>query len=318
MSAKTFLLFFRPVQRLPLSFHYRCGKVVSWVASKVLRYRWDVVTVNLSRSFPQLDYRGIASLRKGFYDHLGELFAEAMWFGGNDSNPSRIRREGVAKVLNVPLLTTALDRGDVMLLCSHFGNWELTSGLLEAMRGEDGTLPVGPDKPKVVYKRLRSGFWDDFLRANRTAPLPPAYDGYLESSRILRYALSHRGEKNLYIFPVDQYPYRGAAYCTVPSFMNQETRFMSGAAALSRRMGMAVLYMSFDRVGRGRYEVTFKEVCPDASLFEVEDIVRIYASMLEEDIRRNPLNYLWSHRRWKVPDTRQVERYVYPPDRKNK
>ncbi len=257
--------------------------------------------MNLSRCFPELDYKQVRALRKDFYKHFGELFAEAMWFGGTDRDPAKIRKTGIAKVTNAPMLTGALSRGDVMLLCSHFGNWELTSGLLEAMRGEDGTLPVTPDKPKVVYKRLRSPFWDDFLRENRTAPLPPDYGGYLESSQILRYALSHRGERNLYIFPVDQYPYRGAAYCTVPSFMNQETRFMTGAAALSRKLHMSVLYMSFDRKERGHYEVTFREVCEDASKMGTEDIVRVYAGMLEEDIRRNPFNYLWSHRRWKKP-----------------
>jgi KDO2-lipid IV(A) lauroyltransferase len=74
---------------------------------------------------------------------------------------------------------------------------------------------------------------------------------------------------------------------------------MTGGAAIARKFGFSVLYMSTDILSRGHYSVTFKEICRDASSMSVEEIMDTYYKMLEEDIDRQPWNYLWTHKRWK-------------------
>lgn len=74
--------FLRLLSWLPLRMHYALGRIVSFLAEKVLRYRVHDVTVNLSRSFPELKYKELKSLRHRFYRHFGEVIAETVWFGG--------------------------------------------------------------------------------------------------------------------------------------------------------------------------------------------------------------------------------------------
>ncbi|MBR5273646.1 MAG: hypothetical protein IKU33_00210, partial [Bacteroidales bacterium] len=71
------------LSKLPLRFHYLMADVMAWLLRKVLRYRYSTVMINLSRSFPDRKYKEIDAMVKDFYRHLGEIFAEAIWFGGS-------------------------------------------------------------------------------------------------------------------------------------------------------------------------------------------------------------------------------------------
>ena len=44
---------------LPLKFHYFLADIFAWMIKKMLKYRTDVIYVNLARSFPQLKYHGV-------------------------------------------------------------------------------------------------------------------------------------------------------------------------------------------------------------------------------------------------------------------
>ena len=82
-------------------------------------------------------------------------------------------------------------------------------------------------------------------------------------------------------------------------FLNQPTLAMTGGAALASRFGMPVLYLGMNRTGAGKYEMSFTEICPDASLMSAEEIMVGFYRLLEEDVLKDPANYLWSHNRWK-------------------
>ncbi len=293
---KIFQTLFLPVQKLPLGFHYAFGKVVSWLAGSVMQYRKDVVTINLARSFPEMKRKEIKAHVKGFYNHLGELVAEALWFGGSKGSPGRLAASGICRYDNPELICDLYERTpSVMVLNSHFGNWELMGGFLEYV-GKD--VPFGKDDVAVVYKQLASSFWDEFLASNRCAPIEN-FQGYVESREVLRYAVKNRGKKKVYVFSTDQYPYRYASKHEISSFMHQKTVAMTGGAALASKMGMSVVYMGMRRESKGHYRVRLRTVCEDASLMTPEEIMEKYYGFLEEDVNAQPDNYLWSHNRWK-------------------
>ncbi len=300
-TLRIFYLFFRPLQKLPLGFHYFWGKVFAWVARDVIRYRRDVILTNLSRSFPEKKYGEIEQLTGEFYDHLGEVFAEAMWFGGCFRNGEKLHRQQLCRITNPEVLISAYENSpSIMVMDSHFGNWELIGGLYRYFYGiapEKQTIPE--EAACVVYKKLSSPFWEKFFSVNRTAVMKDDFEGYVESRNVLRWAVEHKSEKKMYIFPTDQFPYKGTIRHEIPSFMGQKTMAMEGGTALARKFRMAVLYMSFDRVEKGKYEVNFREICPDASQVTTQEILEKFYAFLEEDVRRNPANYLWSHKRWK-------------------
>ena len=73
------------LSKLPLKFHYFMGDIFAWLARVVIRYRYDVVMINLSRSFPDKKYKQLQTLAKEFYKHFGEILAEAIWFSGSNA-----------------------------------------------------------------------------------------------------------------------------------------------------------------------------------------------------------------------------------------
>ena len=297
LGVKVFRTAILPVQKLPLGFHYAWGRFFAWLASSILRYRRDVVMVNISRSFPGLKWKEVRDMAKDFYRHFGDILAEAVWFGGCRGNAARLRRSGLCRVINPEVLDSAFDKGkSVMVLCSHQGNWELLGGIFEFL--EDRTR-ICVDDIVVVYKSLSSRFWDQFIRGNRLSVVHDGFEGYVESHDILRKAVSERRNGKVYVFPTDQFPYSGATRHDVGLFLNQPTLAMTGGAALASRFGMPVLYLGMNRTGAGKYEMSFTEICPDASLMSAEEIMVGFYRLLEEDVLKDPANYLWSHNRWK-------------------
>lgn len=293
---KIFRFLLLPVQKLPLGFHYAFGGALSWFAASVMSYRKDVVTINIARSFPEMKSRQIREQVRAFYRHLGELVAEALWFGGCKGASGRLAASGICRYDNPELIAGLYEKSpSVMILNSHFGNWELMGGFLEYVGRE---MPFGKDDVVVVYKRLASRFWDEFLADNRCSPLDD-FHGYVESRDVLRHAVKNRGKKKIYVFSTDQYPYRYATKHEIPSFMHQKTMVMTGGAALASKMGMSVVYMGMYRESKGHYRVRLRTVCEDASAMNPEEIMEKYYGFLEEDIVRQPDNYLWSHNRWK-------------------
>lgn len=293
--------FLRLNGRLPLGWHYFWGDVAAWLLRVVLRYRSHVVDTNLARSFPAMDYAAIGETRRRFYRHFGEILAETLWLAGcrGERGIARFRRAGLIETPDPEPLNRFRDAGrPVMVLASHTGNWELLGTLLYTARTRPYT--VQPGDIAVVYKRLSSRLWDDLLRENRcTLVAHTDFDGYVESRQMPRFALSRRGEPLVYLFPADQAPYAGTSRVDVGTFLHQETKAMTGGAALARKLGMAVVYLRFRSEARGRYTVGYVPVCEDASQMETEEILRRYFRLLEEDIAAQPFNYLWTHRRWK-------------------
>lgn len=74
---------------------------------------------------------------------------------------------------------------------------------------------------------------------------------------------------------------------------------MLGSIGIAHKMGMGVVYMKMNRVRRGHYDIEFIPICTDASQMDQIAILRKYFDLLEEEIKANPVNWLWSHNRWK-------------------
>jgi KDO2-lipid IV(A) lauroyltransferase len=291
------------VARLPLRFHLRCGRFFSWLLRDVFHYRRDVVMINLARSFPELKYKELKELYRKCYDHLGDIVAEAVWFGGckGESGRKRLQASYLADVENPEVFNELFKGGrSMMVLASHAGNWELLGGWFCYNHREDAPYAAGYKDIRVVYRRLKSRTWDRVIGDNRcNCLIGTDFHGYLEATEILRAAISSRHEQLVYVFPTDQYPYGIATKHNVGKFMNQDTLAMTGGAAIASKFGMSVSYLRWKVVERGKYSIEFVILCEDASAFTPEQIMEKYYAELEKDIREQPWNYLWTHKRWK-------------------
>lgn len=284
----------------PLKMHYFWGRCLSWFISGPMHYRRDVVMINLARSFPEKKYSELLKIADDFYKHFGDLFAETFWFAGSHDT-KRLRDSHICEMEHADVLNRLYnDCPGVIVLNSHLGNWELTGGILNYVYAPD-KVDFGEKNTTVVYKELSNSFWDKVFGDNRCAPIAKENKEtcYVESRKILRFVIAHRNEKWLYVFPTDQCPYKYASAHTVDNFMHQPTLTMTGGAALAHKFGFAVVYMAFKKKEDFGYKMSFREICPDASIFTPEDIMNKFYSYLEEDINAQPENYLWTHKRWK-------------------
>lgn len=285
------------VGSLPLKFHYCFAGFMAWVMRDVMRYRYDVVITNVARSFPEKKYKEVKQIADEFYRHLGEVFVEAIWFGASDYK--RLYDSGLVTVTNPDVFNDYfVNTPNTTVLYSHCGNWELLGGFLGYRTATGEKVQLEEEQIRVVYKALHNSFSDEFFKLNRVAALEKVGTSCeIESSDILRHAIKNRGNRSVYIYIADQYPYKSAY--EIGTFMNQPTMAMLGSAGVAHKLGHSVLYMKMKRVGRGRYEMTFVPIVRDASEMAPEDIMRKYFDILEEEIRETPSNWLWSHKRWK-------------------
>lgn len=282
---------------LPLWFHHMNAVWIGWLLEHVLRYRVDVVDDNLLHAFPQNSPQERLAIRHQFYQHFARIFTEAIWFGAC-TDPKRLSRQNIVQVLNADTFNEyhAKTNG-TMILCAHSGNWELVGGILEYGPQH---LSIDPEHVVVVYKKLSSAVFDAIMKENRCAPvLRYNFKGCLESGEVLRYALAHRNDKICYYFITDQHPYRNAAGFATVNFMNRECDTMTAAPILASKLSMSVLYLRMKEVSRGHYTHEYVPICVDASEMDPQQIMQTYYSLLEEDLKDQPYNYLWTHRRWK-------------------
>ena len=287
------------LSRLPLGLHYFWGDILSWTARKVLRYRYNTVLINLSRSFPDKKYKEIDRIARDFYRHLGEIFAEALWFAG--SSYKRLYRKGIVTVTNPEEVNDFfLNAPSMTVLSTHCGNWELMGGFLGYRTATGEKVVIREENINVVYKKLSSDISDEVFKRNRVAPLEKVgTECEVESSNILRHILKQKDKKMVYIYPTDQAPYWKAGKHPIGEFMHQQTNAMLGSTGVACKLSHSVMYMKMRRVKRGQYEMTLIPICRDASQMTPEQIMRKYYDLLQDEINETPHNWLWSHKRWK-------------------
>ena len=264
-----------------------------------MRYRHSTVMINLSRSFPDKKYKELDRIAKDFYTHLGEIFAETIWFGG--SSYERLRRNGIVVVTNPEVANEAfLSAPSMTVLSTHCGNWELLGGIVAYLDETGVEYPFTQDNVRVVYKKLSNETANEVFKRNRISPLAEGKEKCaIESSNILRYAISHKDEKKIYVYPADQAPYYRTGKHFIGDFMCQPTNAMQGSVGVACKLSHGVLYLKMKRVKRGLYEMSVIPICENASQSSPDKLIRKYYDLLEEEIRETPANWLWSHKRWK-------------------
>lgn len=277
------------------------ASILAWFLGDVLHYRQNVVYTNLARCFPEKSYGEINSISKQFYAHLARVFREMLWFGRcrGEKGRRRLHESHIVEITNPEQLNSLFAGApQMMILQTHAGNWELISGF----RQYSYTVPIEilPEQIGVAYAPLTSKFWDRFMAKNRTAPIADTpFDGYVDSAHILRYVLENRDKKKAYVFITDQSPYNHKVQAEHVQFMGLDTKTMTAAAGLAVKMDMSVVYMRYLEREDGGYSMTFVPIAEHAKGMNPVEIMKTYYKLLEEDLREQPWNYLWTHKRWK-------------------
>ncbi|MDD2345610.1 MAG: lysophospholipid acyltransferase family protein [Bacteroidales bacterium] len=280
---KIFRLFSKFILILPWSWCYRISDFFAFMLLYVVKYRREVAINNLSRSFPEKSQKEIKAILKQTYKNISDIFIEVM----KTEKMSKEDLKKRMKVENIELLNNLYDEGkSVIILAAHIGSWEWMGPRIQLDMKYDGYVAYKPLSNKHFDKymsMLRSHFFEDRMVYFKT---------------MLRFILTNKEELRTYIMPADQSPTKTEIGCWL-DFMNQETGFFTGSERIASKAKFAVVFLDNKRIKRGQYNVKLSLISKDASKEEEFAITKEYAKLLEENLKSQPDNWLWTHKRWK-------------------
>ena len=285
---------------LPMWVLYGLSDVLYVLIRYVVRYRVKVVRRNIGESFPEMSVAECRRTERRFYRHFADYFVETIKL--LHISDAKVRQ--MMEFVNVEEVDRSVAAGrSVAVYAGHYANWELLFGFehFALPEGSADSYAFKRSNVAMVYKKLNSPLWDEIFRECRLRLLGTDFENYIESAGILRHVVEHHGDGYFYMFDTDQRPYANAKAVMDVEFMGQPAQTMYAGAGVAHKYGLAVSYLSMTRKPSGKgYLCELKTICDDASKMEVQQIMDEFYRLLEADIRKDPGEYLWSHKRWKL------------------
>lgn len=280
---KLLFILFKAVSRLPLSLLYRGADFIFFLNYYLVGYRKKVVYENLRRSFPEKSEAELKQIQKKFFRNFSDYIVETAKQLTISETELRVRVQHI----NQKVFHDAKAEGkNVIFLAGHIFNWEWISALATV-------IPQEHCHP--VYRKVNNDFWNGQMENIRNR----FGNQSLEDKEVLRHILRHQNDGNsAYMFVADQSPTSHLVDEGL-EFLHQMTPVFVGYDKIATRMDLAFVYCDMKKVKRGYYQVNYDRIYPDGERFEPFEVVRKFHQRLEHTIRKNPDNYLWSHRKWK-------------------
>lgn len=248
---------------------------------KASGYRKKVVVTNLKNSFPEKSPAEIESICNQYYRYLCDLLLETLKTLRMSEKQTRER----LKFNNTPWLDKFYEeKRSIVIVMGHYGNWEWAGPIF--------TLTT-KFQLVVIYRPLRNTYFEKMMTGMRTrfgTRITPA-------DKTLRDMVAYRNEVTATAFIADQTASSQNAYWT--TFLNQETLAFSGPEKLSKKFKYPVVFMNVVRVKRGYYEVTPELLFENPENTSENEITDAFFERLEAELKKDPVPWLWSHKRWK-------------------
>ncbi len=280
--SNTGIYFLKLIAHLPFPVIYLISDIMFILIYYIFRYRKSVVQTNLKNSFPGKTEKEIKNITRKFYKHLSDITLETI-------KTSKVSEQAIKKrivIRNPEVINRFFENGQSVIgLTMHYNNWEWTCYMPFKLK----------HKLLAVYKPLHNTGFDNFMNENRSRFGAETVSHLRLLRRIIK---AKQNNEPVYIgLAGDQTPPEFHKLWMM--FMNQETLFYPGPAALARRFGFPVIFQKTIKIKRGYYEISYEVLVENPEEYTDNEIMKIYIGKMEEIINRQPEFYLWSHRRWK-------------------
>ena len=265
---------------LPMWILYGISDLARFLVYYVFGYRKSIVFQNLRNSFPEKDEAWIKQIAWKFYQNLFDTILETIAMAVQ----SKAYYKKHIHVNNLHLLHDLVKRKQAfVLVCGHLGNWEY------AGQG----LHLNGVQMDVIYHPLSSKWFNWFMYTARTRfglhVIP------MQST--LREMIQRKDIPSSITFLADQTP--SAEGCHWMQFLNQDTPVFMGVEKMAKKFNFPVVYGQIRRAKRGYYELDCEILTNHPKDLPEFEITHQHMQKLEETIRKQPQDWLWSHRRWK-------------------
>lgn len=273
----------KKITRLPLPVLYVFSHLIFFIGYYIIGYRKAVVQENIKNSFPEKSPQEHQEIAKKFYQNFSDYIIETAKAFSMKEEELLYRVQHI----NREVFDDAKKEGkNILLLAGHVFNWEWINALAKM---------VPQEKSFPVYRKIQNGFWDEQLKNIRDS----FGNQSIEAEEVLKHIFRNPNDGNsIYMFVGDQSPQVGAVNFGL-HFLNQKTPVYIGYDKLAVRFDLTMVYCEMKKVKRGFYQVTYHRILPEGEQFQPYETVQNFFKRLENTVRKDPSNYLWSHRRWK-------------------
>ncbi len=270
------------ISLLPFFVLYGISDFFAFLLCRVIKYRKDVVLSNLAIAFPEKTEEERNAIAKKFYTYFTDSFFETLKFISISKKEMEKRTTGTYDIIN-----ELLQKGKtVNLLCGHQFNWECANLLYSSVLQIPFVTVYLPVKNKVVNKimyKIRTRFGAILVSPN-------------EFGSKLHHVFN---KQHALVLAADQSPSTPKSGYWI-NFFNRPTIFLIGPEKSAVRKKAAVVFVGFKKIKRGHYHFESVLLTEDASNIDKRgQITILYKNALEEVVKNDPANYLWSHRRFK-------------------
>lgn len=273
--------FLYTISMLPFRVLYVISDFAWFLLYRVFKYRRDIILSNLAIAFPEKTQEERNAIAREFYRNFTDTFIESI-------KMISISRKQILKRsrCDFEYINELIDKGrNVHIMAGHQFNWEFAN-LTYAMNLKIPFVAVYMPVANKIFNRI---FYD--IRKRYGTVLISAWEF---SSKM------HSVFSNQYILALaaDQNPSNPSKGVWL-NFFSRPAPFVTGPGKGAVKNNTAVVYVAFEKPKRGYYSFRIIPITENGASHTPEELTILYKNALEDTIRRNPSNYLWSHRRWR-------------------
>lgn len=269
------------VSLLPLPVLYLLSDLAFVIVYYLFGYRKEVVLSNLAIAFPEKTGEERKKIARRFYRNFTDTFIESIKMI-SISKRELLRRSHC----DTDHLNQLIDKGyNIHIMAGHQFNWEFAN-LVYAFQLRIPFvaiyMPIGNKTLNRIFLSFRKRYGTVLISTKE-------FTGKMHHIFSQQYILALAADQN----PWD--PKR--AYWL--NFFSRPAPFVTGPGKGAVRNNTAVVYVGFEKIKRGHYRFHAVPITDNGMNHTPEELTLLYKNALEETIRRDPSNYLWSHRRWR-------------------
>jgi Kdo2-lipid IVA lauroyltransferase/acyltransferase len=270
---------------MPFRVLYVISDFFAFLSYNVIGYRKQVVLGNLAIAFPEKSDRERSQIAKRFFKNFFDTFLEAFKLLSLSESEFQKRYTGNNEEFKRLLEQSQKNGKSVQVHLGHHFNWEWTNiyySNLVPIPFLGVYMPITSEPVERLFKKIRQRGKTVLIKATemRSSMLP------------------YRKESYLLALVADQNP-GSPERAHWLNFFGKKTPFVVGPEKGARMNDTSVYFAKTRKLRRGHYHTTILLEVEDPGSLPEGELTRRYVKFLEQAIREDPANYLWSHKRWK-------------------
>jgi Kdo2-lipid IVA lauroyltransferase/acyltransferase len=266
---------------LPFWVLYRFADLCYVVLYYIVGYRKPIVIQNLAIAFPEKSAKERTEISKQFYKNLVDTFFESIKFITISKATLNKRSTGEYDAIN----KLVAEGKNIHIMAGHQFNWEFANLLYSA----NLSIPfIGVYMP-IGNKVLDKIFFNFRKKCGTILIAATDFKNKMHKVFNQQYALALAADQN----PGNP----NNAYWV--HFFGKPAPFVTGPAKGAVKHNTALAMIGFKKIKRGQYHFSCNILTEDSASYTPQQLTILYKNALEQVIKNDPANYLWSHRRWK-------------------